>query len=431
VPQPTASAEAPLRVLLFDSWYDDFRGVLCLVQVLDGTLGVGQRLVSAVTKKEYTVTGVELMRPLGSTPLPSLGPGMVGCAVLGMKAIQEACVGDTLCDPAAVQPPLPGFERPQPQVFAGLFPADQDGFEELQHAMDRFQLKDGSVQVAPEQSDTLGRGLRCGFLGMLHMEVVQQRLREEHQVDVLVTAPTVPLVATHADGTREVILSPASLPRAALEGHAGTSLEEPLVSVTLISPAEHVGALISECEGRSGVQQDQRYLGADRAVLRYTLPLAEIATDFHDRVKSISNGFASLDYEPAGHQPADVVVLTLRINGYDVDAMSRLVRRSKALQLGREMVAAMKENMEREIVDVTIQAVSNYSKVLARETIKARRKDVTAKCYGGDITRKKKLLEKQKDGKKRRAVQAGPISIPNEAFLAVLSPGKTCKKKSR
>ena len=438
VPPPTARAEAPLRVLLFDSWYDDFRGVLCLVQVLDGELRLGHKLVSAATGKEYVVTGLELMRPLGMRPLPSLGPGTVGCAVLGMKAISEACVGDTLCEPHAVQPPLPGFRRPQPTVFAGLFPTSEDGFDELQHAMGRFLLKDGSVSVETDHSNTLGRGLRCGFLGMLHMEVVQQRLRQEHGVEVLVTAPTVPLRATMGDGTQLPILSPEAIPRdfhsltgraaaagaaRAADPQAMVALEEPLVSVTLLAPSEHVGALISECEARSGVQASHSYLGADRAMLKYTLPLAEIATDFHDTVKSLSNGFASLDYEAAGHQPADIVVLGLRINGADVDALSRIVRRAHALPLAREMVSSMKAEMEREIFDVVIQAVANGSRVLARETIKATRKNVLAKCYGGDISRKKKLLNKQKEGKKRRAIQAGPVQVPQEAFLAVLAPG--------
>ena len=456
MPPPAARREAPLRLLLFDSWYDEYRGVLCLVEVLDGVLRTGQQLASSATGSAYSVLQIELMRPLQPVTLPSLGPGHVGCVALGMRSIDEACVGDTLFAPSAPVPALPGFKkvleavpphpalpttrhapratphlsdgraRPSqavPMVFAGLFPLDEAGFEALQHAMDRFRLKDGSVYVEPTHSSSLGRGLRCGFLGMLHMEVVQQRLLEEHDCDVLVTAPTVPLRATLKDGTDLPVLSPESLPAA----NDLAELREPLVAVTILSPADYAGSLISLCEERGGAQLEHSYLGADRALLRYTMPLAEVATEFHDRVKTLSSGFASLDYEEAGSQPADVVQLSLRVNGKDVDALTRIVRRSKADGLARDMVTTLAAEMDRQVYEVVLQAVVG-SRVLARETIRAVRKNVTAKCYGGDISRKKKLLQKQKDGKKRRGIYVGDVNIPQSAFIAVLSPNRRRRK---
>ena len=427
MPPPAADGSAPLRILLFDSWYDEFQGVLCLIEVLAGSLHAGAPVHSAATGKTFTAQQIYLNRPLGRLPLETLGPGQVGVVSLGMKAIEEACVGDTLSSPSDPQPALPGFQRPQPMVFAGLFPAHESGFEELEYAMGRFRLKDGSVSVEPEQSASLGRGLRCGFLGMLHMEVVQQRLLEEHGVDVLVTAPTVPLHATLTDGTERAVLSAEAMPPRQLL----RELREPVVIVTLLSPSEYAGALISLCEERAGEQVEQTYLGGDRALVRYRMPLAEIATEFHDRVKTISSGYASVDYEPAGSQIADVVSLGLRVNAEPVDALARIVRRAKAVSLGREMVSTLAGEMERQVYEIAIQAVVD-NKVVARETIKATRKDVTAKCYGGDITRKKKLLEKQKAGKKRRAaLSVGQVSIPQEAFIAVLSPGRGRQQRKK
>ena len=420
VPPPAACASKPLRLLLFDSWYDDFLGVLCLVEVLDGKLKVGDDVMSAASGKSFGVQQMFLMRPLGPHPLNELGPGQVGCVGLGMKAIEEACVGDTLSSPKDPQPALPGFQRPRPMVFAGLFPMEETGFEDLQHAMTRFQLKDGSVSVEPEHSASLGRGLRCGFLGMLHMEVVQQRLAQEHNVDVLVTAPTVPLQATFPDGTVQPILSPEALP----QRNKLRALQEPMVNVTLLAPSAHAGPLISLCEEREGTQIEHSYLGGERAFLRYRMPLAEIATEFHDRVKTISSGFASVDYEEAGLQDADVVSLGLRINQQPVDALTRIVRRSKAQILGKEMVATLKSELDRQVYEVVIQAVVDNKTVVARESIKANRKNVLAKCYGGDVSRKKKLLMKQKEGKKRAALHVGEVRIPQSAFVAVLSPEK-------
>ena len=427
-PPPSASADAPLRLLLFDSWYDEYEGVLCLVEVLDGTLKAGQAVLSAASGKTFQTNRIALMRPLGHHPLQRLGPGMVGCVSLGMKSIHEAFVGDTLSSPAAPQPALPGFRKPQAMVFAGVFPATGSTFDELQFGMDRFLLKDGSVTVAPEQSASLGRGLRCGFLGMLHMEVVQQRLLAEHDLDVLVTAPTVPLQATLKDGRVVPVLSPEAMPAK----QDIKALHEPLVTVTLITPSDYLGGLISLCEARDGVQLEQTYIGKERVLIKYRMPLAEIATEFHDRVKGLTSGFASMDYEDAGMQQADVVNLELRVNNNKVDALARIVRRSKAETMGREMAAVLKDEMERAVYEIIIQATVD-GKVVARETIRARRKDVTAKCYGGDVTRKKKLLNKQKEGKKRAALTVGQsgVSIPHEAFIAVLSPGKRKKSKSK
>ena len=426
VPPPVASGEMPLRLLLFDSWYDEYEGVLCLVEVLGGRLSQGQSVQSAASGKSYTTSRVALMRPLGQHPLNSLGPGQVGCVSLGMKTIHEALLGDTLFAPSAPQPALPGFKRPAPMVFAGLFPTSESGYEELKYAMDRFMLTDGSVTVAPEQSASLGRGLRCGFLGMLHMEVVQQRLLAEHGVDVLVTAPTVPLRATLSDGTSVAVLSPESMPKR----NQLAELLEPLVNVTLLSPSSFVGPLISLCEERDGVQLEQSFLGRDRVMLKYRMPLAEIATEFHDRVKSLTSGFASMDYEDAGMETADVVALELRVNNNPVDALARIVRRNKATALGKAMVSTVKEEMDRAVVEIVIQAVVD-NKVVARETIKATRKNVLAKCYGGDVSRKKKLLEKQKEGKKKMALTVGTqgVRIPHKAFIAVLSPGAAGKRR--
>ena len=422
VPPPPARADDALRVLLFDSWYDDYRGVLCLVKVVAGSLALGDPLVSAATGSAYKPLQIELMRPLGNVATASLGPGQVGCVALGMKAISEAMIGDCFSAPAAPQPAFAGFRRPQPMVFAGLYPHDESGFEALQHAMGRFLLKDASVRVEAEHSPSLGRGLRCGFLGLLHLDVVQQRLLQEHDVAVLVTAPTVPLVATMVDGTTREVLSPESLP----PKEEVESLREPLVRVTLLSPAEYVGPLISLCEERGASDGETSFLGADRAMLRYTLPLAEVATEFHDRVQNLSSGFASVDYEEAGEQEASVSVLKLRVNNEPVEAMSRIVRAHKAHDLGREMVATMKATMSRQVYEIAIQAVVG-SKVVARATLKATRKNVLAKCYGGDVSRKKKLLQKQKEGKKRRQLYVGNVVIPHETFVAVLAPGGTDK----
>lgn len=426
IPPPIASSEIPLRLLLFDSWYDEYEGVLCLVEVLGGRLSQGMAVQSAASGRTYNTSRVALMRPLGQYRLSSLGPGQVGCVSLGMKSIDEALLGDTLFEPSSPQPALPGFQRPVPMVFAGLFPTSESGYEELKFAMDRFMLTDGSVTIAPEQSASLGRGLRCGFLGMLHMEVVQQRLLAEHGVEVLVTAPTVPLKATLTDGTQKAVLSPDEMPK---RGEL-RELLEPLVTVTLLTPSEYMGSLISLCEERDGQQIEQTFLGRDRVMLKYRMPLAEIATEFHDRVKGLTSGFASMDYEDAGTQPADVVALELRVNNNPVDALARIVRRNKAQSLGRSMVATLKSEMDRAVYEIIIQATVD-GKVIARETIKATRKNVLAKCYGGDVSRKKKLLEKQKEGKKRSALTVGSsnISIPQQAFVAVLSPGSKKNKK--
>ncbi len=423
-PPPPASAAAPLRVLLFDSWYDDYRGVLSLVQVLDGELRPDTELLSAASGTVYTVGSIEMMRPLGAVPLPSLGAGMVGCVALGFKSIAEACVGDTLSSPSSPAPPLPGFKRPQPMVFAGVYPPDGASFDALSQAMRRFLLKDGSVTLESEHSPSLGRGYRCGFLGLLHMEVVQQRLEEEHNVTVVLTSPTVPLRAVLKTGAELSINSPEALPDAS----ALRELYEPLVRATILTPSEYMGALIGLCEASSGADSATSYIGADRVMLQYTLPLAEIATDFHDRVKSISSGYASLDYEPAGEQPADVVVLGLRVNDHPVSALTRIVRRPRAVALGRHMVTTIKEEMERESFDIIIQATQGVGPkptVLARETIKAVRKNVLSKCYGGDVSRKRKLIEKQKAGRLRQRSMnvGGDVNIPHAAFVKVLSPG--------
>ena len=418
-PPPAASRDRPLRVLLFDSWYDEYRGVLCLVQVLDGVLCVGDQLLSAATGKTYPLLQIELMRPSTPVALRGLYAGQVGCISLGMKHIVEANVGDMLSAPSAPQAPLEGFKRPQPMVFAGFYPSDEQGFEALQHAMGRFCLQDGSVRVESDHSPTLGRGLRCGFLGMLHMEVVQQRLEQEHGVNVIVTAPTVPLEATLSDGSIVSILSPEALP----EGKDALELREPLVKVTLITPTAHLGAISQLCIGRSGELCGESYLGPERVMVQYTLPLAEIATDFHDRVKTLSQGYASLDYEPAGTQPADVVALGLKVNGNAVAALTRIVRRPNAERMGREMAMRLKGELSRQVYDIVIQATIGI-RVVARETIRASRKDVLAKCYGGDVSRKKKLLEKLKAGKKKRQMHVGDVPIPHGAFVKVLTPAK-------
>jgi len=426
-PPPPGKSDAPLRAMLLDSWYDDYRGVLCAIQVVDGTLTAGEPLLSAASRKTYTALSLELMRPGRTVEVERLCAGQVACVALGMKSIQEANVGDTLSSPDAPQPPLPGFQKPQPMVFAGMYPLDGDSFDELQHAMSRFLLKDGSVTVEPEHSPTLGRGLRCGFLGLLHLEVVQQRLRAEHDIDVLLTSPTVPLVATLADGTQARVNSPEALDQLR-ESQQLRELREPLVKVTILSPSEYVGALITLCEAHEGRLINQSFLSAERAMLQYTLPLAEIATDFHDRVKTLSSGYASFDYEPAGEQPADVVALGLHVNKRPVGALTRIVRASKAQEIGRKMVDVLAEEMDRTVYDIIVQATVG-SKVLARQTVRAVRKNVLAKCYGGDISRKKKLLQKQKDGKKRRALSVGEVTIPHEAFVKVLAPDSSKKNK--
>ncbi|KNH09069.1 Translation elongation factor LepA [Candidatus Burkholderia brachyanthoides] len=413
VPPPKGDPDAPLQALIIDSWFDDYVGVVMLVRIVNGTLKPKDKIKMMATGAQYLVEHVGVFTPK-STNLSQLSAGQVGFIIAGIKELTAAKVGDTVT--VASRPasePLPGFKEVKPQVFAGLYPVEASQYEALRESLEKLKLNDASLQFEPEVSQALGFGFRCGFLGLLHMEIVQERLEREFDMDLITTAPTVIYEVVQRDGTTTMVENPAKMP----ELQKIEEVREPLVTVNLYMPQEYVGSVITLCTNKRGSQINMQYHGR-QVQLTYEIPMAEIVLDFFDRLKSTSRGYASMDYEFKEYRAADVVKVDMLINGDKVDALSVIVHRSQSQHRGREVASKMRELIPRQMYDVAIQATIG-SNIIARENIKALRKNVLAKCYGGDISRKKKLLEKQKAGKKRMK-QVGSVEIPQEAFLAIL-----------
>jgi GTP-binding protein LepA len=414
VPAPEGDAGAPLRALIFDSMFDPYRGVITYIRVKDGSLPSRERIRLMATRVESEAEEAGVMAP-EATPVDVLGPGEVGYLVTGLREVHQAKVGDTitLAGKRGATEPLPGYREPKPMVWSGLFPAEGGDYAELREALDRLKLSDAALQYEPETSMALGFGFRCGFLGLLHMDIVKERLEREFDLELIATAPNVEFRVIRGDDVL-VVHNPAEMPV------PGTydMVEEPIVFATIITPADFVGTVLDICESRRGEQVDMSFLTPERAEIHYVLPLAEIVFDFFDALKSRTRGYASLDYEPWGYQEADLVRVDVLLHGEPVDAFSSVVHREKAAQYGRAMVERLRELIPRQLFDVAIQA-SIGSRIVARETVKAKRKDVLAKCYGGDITRKRKLLEQQKKGKARMR-RVGRVDVPQEAFIAAL-----------
>jgi len=413
-PPPEGDPAAPLRALVFDSWFDPYQGVVVVVRVFDGVVRKGSRVTMMASGKSYEVLRVGVFGPR-LQEIDALGPGEVGCVMAGIKEVHETKIGDTVTDAANPTPtPLPGFKAVKPMVFSGLYPADTNQYGPLRDAVEKLRLNDSSFTYEPENSIALGFGFRCGFLGLLHMEIIRERLEREFALSLITTAPTVAYRVTTTAGETLMVDSPAKLP----EPQHIAAIEEPFILATVHLPETYLGGVLKLCEEKRGRQRELKYLGRGRIMVTYELPLNEVVLDFYDRLKSVSKGYASLDYDFMDLRASDLVKLDIRINGEPVDALSLIVHRDRAYPRGRELAEKMKELIPRQMFEVAIQA-SIGTKIIARETVKAIRKNVTAKCYGGDITRKRKLLEKQKEGK-RRMKQVGRVEIPQEAFLAVL-----------
>ena len=413
IPPPSGDRSSPLQALLIDSWFDNYVGVVMLVRVMQGTVKPRDRILLMASGAAYMCEQVGVFTPR-SAARDELAAGEVGFITAGIKELKAAQVGDTItavARPAAT--PLPGFKQVKPQVFAGLYPVESNQYEALRDALDKLKLNDASLHYEPEVSQALGFGFRCGFLGLLHMDIVQERLEREYDMDLITTAPTVVYQVQLRDGSVIEIENPSKLP----DLSRVEEIREPIITATILMPQEHVGPVLTLCTERRGVQKNMQYVGR-QVLLTYELPMAEVVMDFFDRLKSVSRGYASLDYDFREFRAADVVKLDILINGERVDALSVMVHRSVATYRGREVVAKMRSLIPRQMFDVAVQAAIG-AQIIARETIKAMRKNVLAKCYGGDITRKKKLLEKQKAGKKRMK-SVGSVEIPQEAFLAIL-----------
>ncbi|MEQ1741554.1 MAG: translation elongation factor 4, partial [Candidatus Nitrotoga sp.] len=416
VPAPTGDPTAPLSALIIDAWFDNYVGVVMLVRIFNGTLKPKDKILLMATGAQHLTEHIGVFTPK-SQPREVLAAGQVGFVIAGIKELKAAKVGDTITlanRPAATA--LPGFKEVQPQVFAGLFPVESNQYESLRDSLEKLKLNDASLQYEPEVSQALGFGFRCGFLGLLHMEIVQERLEREFDMDLITTAPTVIYEVVQRDGTVLVVDNPSKMP----DPSKIEVIREPIVTVNLYMPQEYVGAVITLCTQKRGVQLDMSYHGK-QVLLVYEIPMAEIVLDFFDRLKSISRGYASMDYEFKEYRPADVVKVDMLINGEKVDALAIILHRSNSQFRGREVAAKMRELIPRQMFDVAIQAAVG-SNIISRENVKALRKNVLAKCYGGDISRKRKLLEKQKAGKKRMK-QVGNVEIPQEAFLAILQVG--------
>jgi GTP-binding protein LepA len=418
VPPPAGNADAPLRALLFDSWYDTYQGVVILVRVVDGSVRPKQKIQLYSNAAVYEVQSVGVFTPK-MQQTSELSQGEVGCIIAGIKRVSDAKIGDTIMDadrPAAA--PLSGYKDVKPMVFAGIYPVVSEEYADLRDALEKLRLNDSSFSYEPETSLALGFGFRCGFLGLLHMDIVKERLEREFKLNLIPTAPTVVYRVTTNKGEIVMVDNPAKLPNA----QDIQRIEEPMIMASLITPEQYVGSLIALCQERRGVQKEITYITKDRVLLSYELPLNEIVMDFYDKLKSLTKGYASLDYELSGYVESDLVKLDMLLNGEPVDALSLITHRNKAAVRGRQLAEKLKEVIPRQLYEVVIQAAIG-AKIIARETVKALRKDVTAKCYGGDITRKRKLLEKQKEGKKKMK-QVGSVELPQEAFLAVLKVGE-------
>ena len=415
IPSPSGEAEKPLKTLIYDSWFDNYLGALALVRVYDGELKKNDEILVMGTGKKHIVLDLMYPNPIAPIKTARLGAGEVGIVVLGLKNVSDVQVGDTITlarNP--VKEPVGGFERAKPFVFAGLYPIETDKFEDLRDALDKLKLNDSSISYEPETSVALGFGFRVGFLGLLHMEVIKERLEREFDLDLIATAPTVTYEVVQTDGQILRIQNPSQLPPVNKIEH----IKEPYVKATIITPSEFLGNIITLLNNRRAVQTKMDYITPERVLLEYDIPMNEIVMDFYDKLKSSTKGYASFDYEPSDYRVGDLAKLDIKVAGETVDALSIIVPESKAQSKGRDFVKAMKEIVPRQLFEVAIQA-SIGNKVIARETVKSMGKNVTAKCYGGDITRKRKLLEKQKEGKKRMKA-IGKVNLPQEAFLSVL-----------
>jgi GTP-binding protein LepA len=414
---PKGDPIAPLKALIFDSSYDPYRGVVIVVRVIDGVMKPKMKIKLMAEGQDYEVDGLGVFAPK-ATPVEELGVGEVGYVVANIKTVSDAKIGDTITE--SVRPttePFPGFKELKPMVFAGLYPVEGHQYAELREALEKLRLNDASFFYEPETSAALGFGFRCGFLGLLHMEIVQERLEREYDMDLVTTAPGVLYRVTTTDGEVQEIDSPAKLPDA---GRIA-KLEEPVITSMILTPSEHVGPILQLCQDKRGIQKKLEYLKSDRVLITYELPFNEVVMDFYDRLKTISRGYASLDYHVTGYWESPLVKMDILVNGEPVDALSIIVHRDAAYDRGRALASKMRELIPRQMFEIAIQA-SIGNRVIARESVKALRKNVLAKCYGGDITRKRKLLEKQKEGKKRMK-RVGRVEIPQEAFLAVLKVG--------
>ncbi|PWT90848.1 MAG: elongation factor 4 [Acidobacteria bacterium] len=419
IPPPKGDPEAPLKALIFDSWYDNYRGVIVLVRVFEGTLHVKDRIRFMSNGQTYEVDDIALFTPKWKS-VQELAAGEVGAIIAAIKRISDTKIGDTVTlDNRPTDTPLPGFREIKPMVFAGLYPTESTDYEALRDALEKLQLNDSSFFFEPENSVALGFGFRCGFLGLLHMEIIQQRLENEFGISLITTAPGVRYKLILTDGSVIEIDNPSKMPAQQLI----LQMEEPMIRAMIMTRDEFVGPILAICESRRGVQKGMEYLSADRVLISYDLPLNEIVIDFYDALKSVSRGYASFDYNFIGYQPSDLVKLDLLVNAEPVDALSLIIHKEKAYYRGRALAARMKKLIPRQLFEIVIQAAIGH-KVIARETVSALRKNVLAKCYGGDITRKRKLLEKQKEGKKRMK-RVGKVDIPQEAFLAILKEDKS------
>ncbi len=414
VPAPKGDPNGPLRALIFDSWYDSYRGAVIMVRVVDGTVRKGDKVRFLATKRDYEVTELGSFQPF-AVPLEEIGPGEVGFLAGNIKSVHDTKVGDTVTHagkPATT--PLPGFKDVKPMVFAGVFPTDSADYPSLRDALEKLHMNDAAFSFEPDSSEALGFGFRCGFLGLLHMEIIQERLEREFNLDLITTAPSVVYQVYKTDGSMVRVENPAKLPT---PQHI-ERIEEPIVKMSIHVPAEYVGAVLALCQDKRGVQVGMQYASADRVIITYDLPFGEVLFDFHDKLKSVSRGYASMDYELIGYRADNLVKVDILVNGDPLDALSIIVHRDKSYPRGRALAEKLKEYVPKQQYEVAIQAAIG-GKIIARETVRALRKDVTAKCYGGDISRKRKLLEKQKEGKKRMK-QVGSVEIPQKAFLAIL-----------
>jgi GTP-binding protein LepA len=413
VPAPTGSSDAPLRALIFDSWFDAYRGAVVLVRVMEGRLAPQTKIRLCANDEVYEVENLGVLTPKPIV-LTELSAGDVGFIIANIKRVADARVGDTIVEADRPAAPLPGFEEIKPMVFAGLYPVNASDYETLRDALSKLQLNDAAFFYEPETSAALGFGFRCGFLGLLHMEIVQERLEREFNIDLITTAPSVQYRITTTAGETLEVDNPTKFPPPT----SIAKIEEPILTAMIITNDESVGGILALCEEKRGIQKNFEYLSPTRVMLSYEMPLNEIVLDFYDRLKSVSRGYASLDYHLSGYRPADLVKLDLLVGGEPVDALTLICHREQSYERGRELVSRLRKLIPRQMFEVPIQAAIG-SRVIARETISAIRKNVLAKCYGGDITRKRKLLEKQKEGK-RRMKRVGRVDIPQEAFLAVL-----------
>ncbi len=424
VPAPKGNADGKLRALIFDSWYDTYRGAVIMVRVVDGLLKKGDKIRFMATKGEYEVTELGSFQPF-PIALDEIGTGEVGFVAANVRSVHDTKVGDTVTHATVnsqkgphhlgvADSALPGFKDVKPMVFAGIFPTDSADYPTLRDAMEKLHLNDAAFSYEPDTSEALGFGFRCGFLGLLHMEIIQERLEREFNLDLITTAPSVVYEVYKTDGTTVRVENPAKLP----QPQWTERIEEPIVKMTIHVPSDYVGPVLALCQERRGIQKQMQYASSDRVIITYELPFGEVLFDFHDKLKSISRGYASMDYEVIGYQPGNLVKVDILVNGDPLDALSIIVHKDKAHVRGRSLAEKLKEFVPQQQYEVAIQAAIG-GKIIARETVRALRKDVTAKCYGGDISRKRKLLEKQKEGKKRMK-QVGHVEIPQKAFLAIL-----------